>query len=649
MVAEFWLTQLHVFTFCLAVSFLWNRSNMQEQRDFQAPIFNGDLEDFESFQACIEAIKTDMSKTNPSQYEVLGEIVSSKQPIEERDIFQAFQSILREKHGTLRVFQEEKNTNFSEEAHQPQPIDEYTPTKSDKLQIKHEGIQLGCFLVQKTKGETQLEVTRWLQTTNAWEAWRQLNLQRTTSKWSMCYQLLTSIVNTSFDTQPASFLQQFNAWKEVVRYQQLSGEQPPDFIKLIAVVNGLKGSIRNLVLLNLDSASSFGDLDSLRSVDIDQHNSCARACRDKPESIGKGSDKESNPSFEQQLEEGGIRKGKGREKGKQAKRKGEALHPQPPAYKGKGEHAQLPREQWCNICWKKVHKTQACWWINQQHQQQHQQQQAWYTPSEPRPSTTIEASRQRSQPQLYNLDQQKTYTNVLPDNQPMLSLEHQSQASTQPAYSSPAFIAQLDSFEIASSKSETWGILVDTGAATSVAAKSFASDIELSPAPSTLHITTATGKTVKTYGLKKVHLQSQGLSLEVTFVIADVVTPLLGLDRMIKDSLSLHVEHDLQHVLVNTAGDRTQLVYMGRHLYLIACPSQLGSSPCFPGSLSHVSGFLPADKEFREQELASRSASSNDLDEDTSKHQARQLDLFKSASLASNFWWEDWSYLWSHT
>ena len=54
--------------------------------------------------------------------------------------------------------------------------------------------------------------------------------------------------------------------------------------------------------------------------------------------------------------------------------------------------------------------------------------------------------------------------------------------------------------------------------------------------------------------------------MEVTLVIADVATPLLGLDSMIKDSLSLHVGHDLQHVLVNTAGDRTQLVHMGRHL-----------------------------------------------------------------------------------
>ena len=117
------------------------------------------------------------------------------------------------------------------------------------------------------------------------------------------------------------------------------------------MVNGLKGSVKSFVLLNLDSDSSFGDLDSslARYVDIrDQHESsldslCDRACRDKPASIGKGNDKESNPSFEQQLEEGGKRKeGKGKGKSKPFKGKGEAYPPQPPAYKGKGKHAQLP-------------------------------------------------------------------------------------------------------------------------------------------------------------------------------------------------------------------------------------------------------------------------------------------------------------------
>ena len=322
-------------------------------------------------------------------------------------------------------------------------------------------------------------------------------MQCTTSKWSVSFQLLISIMNTSFDIQPASFLQQFHAWKEqVVRYQQLVGDQLSDFIKLLAVVNGLKGSVRNLVLLHLDSDSSFGDLDNLlaKCVDIDQHESsldklCARACRDKPTSKGRGNDKESNPSFEQQLEDGGKRKeGKGKEKSKPNKRKGEANPPQPPAYQGKGEHAQLPKARRCNICWKKGHKTQACWWnSNQQHQQQHQQHQAWYRTSKLR-QLTKEASTEKQQPKVYHIDQQTAYTSLIPDTQPMLSLEHQSQASTSPAYPTPTTIAQLDSFQNASSLGETWGILVDTGAATSVAPKSFAADIQLSPAPSTLQL-----------------------------------------------------------------------------------------------------------------------------------------------------------------
>ena len=101
----------------------------------------------------------------------------------------------------------------------------------------------------------------------------------------------------------------------------------------------------------------------------------------------------------------------------------------------------------------------------------------------------------------------------------------------------------------------------------------------------------------------------------------------LGLDIMIKNSLSLHVEHDLQHFLVNPAGDRTQLEHIGRYLYMIACPSQHGLSKCFIGNLSQVNGFLPAGKELHEQSLASRSSSSIDLDEDASKHQVEQDSL----------------------
>ena len=252
------------------------------------------------------------------------------------------------------------------------------------------------------------------------------------------------------------------------------------------------------------------------------------------------------------------------------------------------------------------HRTRACWWnidSNQQQQQQHQQQ---YYPSNQQP-WPIQASVQRQEPQVYHIDQHTAYTSLTPDNQPLLSLENPSQASTQPVCSAPVYmIANLDSFQNAASTAETWGILVDTGAATSVAPQSFASDIELSPAPSILQLTSATGQDIKTYDLRKVHLESRGLSLEVSFVIADVVTPLLGLDIIIKNRLRLQVEHDSQHALVNPAGDRTQLEQMGRHLYMIACPSQHGLSRCVIGSLSQVIGFLPEDKELHEQRLASR-------------------------------------------
>ena len=243
---------------CFFLSFLGNRScqtlrldNVQELSGIQ-PSNNGGVDDLESFQACLAEIRTTMSKKHPSLDVVLGEIASSKQPIEEGDISQAFQSIMKEKHRALGVLQaeRERKSKLHRRRDSSTSAYEHKLTEADKLQLRNEGIQLGCLLVQKTKGETQLEVTRWLQTANTWEAWRQLNLQCTTSKWSVSFQLLISIMNTSFDIQPASFLQQFHAWKEqVARYQQLVGDQLSDFINLLAVVNGLKGSVRTLVLL----------------------------------------------------------------------------------------------------------------------------------------------------------------------------------------------------------------------------------------------------------------------------------------------------------------------------------------------------------------------------------------------------------------
>ena len=167
------------------------------------------------------------------------------------------------------------------------------------------------------------------------------------------------------------------------------------------------------------------------------------------------------------------------------------------------------------------------------------------------------------------------------------------------------------SFQPISKASKTWGILVDTGAATSVAPKGFASHIELSPVPPTLQLTTATGKAIETYGVRRVHLHTQGLSFEVAFVIADVVTPLLGLDSMLHESLSLLVGQNSKHYLVAPGGERTQLEHKGKHLYLIACPSKLGSSNLIMSSLSKVVGFLPSDKQLDNQKVALSPSSSS--------------------------------------
>ena len=315
---------------------------MLNQRGIQPSTFEGGLDDLEGFQAWAEEIKTYLSQADPALYEVLEHTASSKQPLDEESMIKASQDIMKDKHKALRVLQAKiARANLlitaEEEADFP-PVDEENPPEADErteydfklelernqLQVKHEGRQLGCLLVQKTKGEAQLQVRRWLQSSNGWEAWRQLHLLYTTSKRSTHFKLLASLMNPSFDAQPASFLQQFNAWKEqVVRCQQLSGENLPDFIKLTAVVNGLKGNVRHFVLLQLDGDSSFGDLDSLlgkyfKNTYVQRESSLNsvwdKAWRDKQKGKSKGKGKKPNPYYKQKLDKGGEGKGKRRER-----------------------------------------------------------------------------------------------------------------------------------------------------------------------------------------------------------------------------------------------------------------------------------------------------------------------------------------------
>ena len=101
--------------------------------------------------------------------------------------------------------------------------------------------------------------------------------------------------------------------------------------------------------------------------------------------------------------------------------------------------------------------------------------------------------------------------------------------------------------------------------------------------------------------------------------------PLLGLDSLLHESLSLHLGQNSKHYLVAPGGERTQLEHKGKHLYLIACPSKLRSSNCILSSLSRVIGFLPSDKKLNHQEVAlSSSSSSTDLVEDLTDQEASQ-------------------------
>ena len=96
-----------------------------------------------------------------------------------------------------------------------------------------------------------------------------------------------------------------------------------------------------------------------------------------------------------------------------------------------------------------------------------------------------------------------------------------------------------------------------------------------------------------------------------------MVTPLLGLDSMLHESLSLLVGQNSKYYLVAPGGERTQLEHKGKHLYLIACPSKLGSPNCILSNLSKVIGFLPSDKKLDNQKVAlSSSSPSPDLVED---------------------------------
>ena len=151
-----------------------------------------------------------------------------------------------------------------------------------------------------------------------------------------------------------------------------------------------------------------------------------------------------------------------------------------------------------------------------------------------------------------------------------------------------------------------WGILIDTGAAISLAPLSFAPEVELSPLESTLQLRSVTGRAIPAFGRRTIQLVGQQLSFRISFVIADVEHALLGMDIFMAEQLSLQRGSNNEQYLVNIAGERTQLQQRGHHLYIEACPSESGLITCMMSSLPQANGSLLDDEDSDQQDAASQ-------------------------------------------
>ena len=165
---------------------------------------------------------------------------------------------------------------------------------------------------------------------------------------------------------------------------------------------------------------------------------------------------------------------------------------------------------------------------------------------------------------------------------------------------------------IGTKNTAAWGILVDTGAAISLAPMGFAQHIQLSPFESTLQLRSVTGEVIQAFGRRTVQLVGANLSFQVSFVIANVQHALLGMDALMTNQLSLVRNIFNEYYLVNTAGATTQLQTRGHLLYIEACPREFGFSNCRGSSLPKVVGSLLDDKGRTQEEAVAASGGACD-------------------------------------
>ena len=232
----------------------------------------------------------------------------------------------------------------------------------------------------------------------------------------------------------------------------------------------------------------------------------------------------------------------------------------------------FPVDSWCRT-------TLACWnLVPQEHQRKKQQQ----------PATASEK----------NLEHKRCIDNnsLESEDESLGSLESETQATIAQACRSPKHNNNTSSLGIGTKNKAAYGILIDTGAAISLAPMSFAPEVKLSPVESTLHLRSVTGKAITAFGRSNVQLVGSELSFSVSFVIADVEHALLGMDIFMAHQLSMIRSSLNEHYLVNKAGAKTQLQQRGHHLYIEARPCELGLSNCMRSSLPEENGSLLDDK-----------------------------------------------------
>ena len=374
----------------------------------------------------------------------------------------------------------------------------------------------------------------------------------------------------SFGSQEVSPLLFYDALEEVLpRESQL--EEAPHIAQLQAELASLRIDVTNLVLqIQSDSftKSDHNILELRTRQGPNQLDGCVRerACRDK---LAKKEGDQEDPTIKgehNRVDFPGQQQQEQKNKHSNSLQKKEATKT-----KGACIARSAASATCCKICWKKSHSTQACWYNTQQPQQHHNKTKAW--------KQTTRKQHQPAAAYEHQLQQQASNNSLgIGEQQPAGSLEQQPLACRSPWQN----------------LGQAWSILIDTGAELSVAPRSFADHIQLSSSEEAPELRTATGKAITTFGIRTVQLLSQGVSFEMSFVIADVEQPLLGVSSLIHAKLSLHIGH-LEHHLVNATGEKIQLEHRGQQIYLVACPIELGLTHCMIGNLLD-SSFLPDDK-----------------------------------------------------